>query len=115
MIKMTNMIMFTAVLGLAAALLANCRGIEYETKNKDRAEIIIRSLYLHKEAHNSFPNELSDLVPDYLDKIPTTTGGQDYFYLANSTDGFLIFFSINSHYGCGYTDKLKEWECSSGD
>jgi hypothetical protein len=116
MIKITNIGKFIVIFGSIAILLSACRlGIEVESINKERAEIIISALYEYEGEHNSFPNELSDLVPDYLEEIPTTTGGQTYFYLTNSTDGFFLAFDMNSHYGCGYTDKFKEWECSSGD
>jgi hypothetical protein len=110
-----NLVIFLTILGLFAAFITNCRGLENEKKNKEQAEMIIKSLYEYREVHNSFPNELRDLVPEFLKQIPKTTGGQEYFYLINSTDRFLISFMMSSHYGCGYSDKLKEWECSSGD
>ena len=116
MIKITSRRKLAALFGLIVIFLSCCRGgPEIEESNKARAETIISALYGYKSEHDSFPNQLSALVPDYLEEIPTTTGGKDYRYLTNSTDGFFLFFELNSHYGCGYTDKFREWECSSGD
>jgi hypothetical protein len=115
MIKNMKLLRFVMI-GVIVILLPSCRGgTEIEVSNKDRGEIIIDALYKYKADHDSFPNELSALVPDYLEEVLTTTGGQNFLYRTNPTDGFFLFFEMNSDYGCGYTDKLKQWECSSGD
>lgn len=92
MIKTMNIRRFITIFGLIAIFLSSCRGgSDIEATNKDRAEIIISALNEYKADQNSFPNELSALVPDYLEEISTTTGGQDFLYLTNSTDGFFLF------------------------
>jgi len=83
--------------------------------NQTTGNTIIKALYLYKQEHDGFPKTLTDLMPKYLEKIPKTAGGQDFFYSANSVDGFFLSFEVDSRSGCGYTDKLQVWECSYGD
>jgi hypothetical protein len=101
---------------LISILLFSCSSAaDIERANKDRAEVIINALYEYKQAHYAFPYKLSTLVPDDLGKIPTQVGGKEFFYSTDSVDGFNLGFEVKPHFGCGYTDKYKKWECSYGD
>jgi len=56
---------------------------------EERAEIIISALdtYLRKE--NSYPNELQELVPEYLDSIPKPKIGPGKYYYSEKKDNAL--------------------------
>jgi hypothetical protein len=88
---------------------------DIEAENKARGTIIINALYKYQQDHDNFPSTLNDLVPDYLDSVPKTNGGDRFFYNTNSIDGFLLGFSVKPKFGCGYTDQSKKWECGFGD
>ena len=104
------------IFSLLPVILLSCsKAIDAETVNKSRAEKIISALYEYEQAHASFPYQLSDLVPEYLDAIPTAVGGQDFFYSIDSVNGFNLSFIVKSHYGCGYSDQSQQWECGYGD
>jgi hypothetical protein len=109
---------FATTFSLVIILMSSCSESDKRediNKNQERGELIINALYIYKQAQGTFPDTLNDLAPNYLNEIPKTVEGQDYFYVTNSVDGFFISFDVEDRFGCGYTDKLKEWECSYGD
>jgi hypothetical protein len=113
---MTKIIKTITILSLIVISLSACSSdADIKAANKANGKIIIAAVYEYKKDHGSFPTDLAVMVPYYLSKIPITVGGEDFFYKTNSTDGFLLGFDVRVHYGCGYTDRFKEWECSSGD
>jgi hypothetical protein len=83
--------------------------------NKNRADIIISAVYEYEKVNKAFPHQLSDLVPEFLDTIPVTIGGDDFLYRMDSVNGFSIYFDVKPHLGCGYSDQSRQWECSYGD
>jgi hypothetical protein len=112
----TKIIKTITILSLIVISLSACsRDADIKAVNKANGKIIIDAVYEYKKDHGSFPTDLAVMVPDYLPKIPTTLGSEDFFYKTNSIEGFLLGFNVRLHYGCGYTDRFKEWECGSGD
>ena len=104
------------ILSLAVICLSSCSSDgQIEATNQANANKVIGALYKYKQSHNSFPNDLKVLVPNYISEIPVTTGGQEFIYKTNASDGFFLYFDVREHFGCGYTDRFKQWECSSGD
>ena len=110
------LVLIVVILSLVIGLISSYSdGRHNISKNKQTGELIVNALYTYKQEHGAFPQTLGELVPVYLNKVSTTMGGQNYFYRINSVDGFLLGFEVESRFGCGYTDKLKQWECSFGD
>jgi hypothetical protein len=83
--------------------------------NQERAMIIVKAVYEYQNDQGAFPVQLKDLAPDYLDQVPRTFTGQPFFYNTDSVSGFFIMFELGQHYGCGYSDQSKVWECGGGD
>jgi hypothetical protein len=100
-----------AMSGLIAALLSSCSERGNIDENEKAGERIVNALYAYKQAYGVFPNTLNDLVPDYLDKIPKTAGWHDFFYATDPIESFILDFKAAPRTYCGYTDKLKGWEC----
>jgi hypothetical protein len=63
------MLLATTILSLSA-----CKSdAQLVTENQNRAEPIIEAIYRYKASEGSFPGELDDLVPEFLESIPTGT------------------------------------------
>jgi hypothetical protein len=80
---------------------------------------IISAIEQYHEITGNYPNELSDLVPQYLEEIPFTLTGQEYQYVLYKPDFgngpyVLYFYGVTGHWACGYSPKYDEWECGSG-
>lgn len=106
-------IVFLAIITLA---ISSCLSKEdMHEINRRQADLIIDAIYEYEDIFGKFPNELDDLIPSYLDSIPTPKGGYDFFYNTNSVDGFILVYQIGPNYGCGYSDDVKDWECGYGD
>lgn len=99
----------------AFSLASSCAGInkDVESINKERAEVIISALYDFKQINNTFPGSLNELTPDFLVEIPRPVLGGEFSY-TTKVDGFILGFRLRSNYGCGYTDRFGQWECSFG-
>ena len=118
MINMKFSYMYIVIFSLIIIMVTSCSnrdGRENINKNKKTGDLVVNALYIYKETYGVFPKTLKDLLPNYLQEIPKTQGGQDFFYITDSFDGFIISFKVESRLGCGYTDKLKDWDCSYGD
>jgi hypothetical protein len=110
-------VLFISAVLVVLFLLAEIINSTYEfvPRNKARAQLIIQAIYAYEQQKGHFPAALDDLRPDFLEEIPSTIGGTSFFYFTDSVDGFGIGFPVDSHYGCGYIDQYKAWECSFGD
>jgi hypothetical protein len=87
--------------------------------NQERANTIVRAIYKYEASKTTFPAKLNDLVPEFMESIPLTTSGADFFYSTDSVNGFNLSFDFRlgerEGFGCGYTDKTQSWECGYGD
>ena len=101
---------------ITAIFLGSCSGQgRLISKNQERAKPIIDALLEYERIHGTFPTRMQGLVPRFIDSIPLTISGEDYFYSTNSVDGFVLSFTVKPRFGCGYTYQAKEWECGYGD
>jgi hypothetical protein len=100
---------------MSGLILSHSDGRNNINKNKQTGELIVNALNTYQQEHGTFPQVLDELVPAYINKVPTTMGGHNFFYRSDSVDGFILSFMVESRLGCGYTDKFKTWECSYGD
>jgi hypothetical protein len=100
----------------ALILLASCQSIDDTvSNNQKRADPVIIALEAYNRAYRVFPNDVYELVPKFINEIPKTTTGDDFFYSTNSVDGYVISFIARPGFGCGYTYQSQEWECGYGD
>jgi len=114
--KNKHLILIILTCSLVSVMLLSCsKALDAEAVNKRRAENIISALYEYEQEYTSFPNQLIDLVPVYIDAIPTTVEGEDFFYSIDSVNGFNLSFMVKSNFGCGYSDQSQQWECGYGD
>lgn len=98
--------------GLMLALLVSCISYPDIVRiNQARGTTIINALYQFRQVHGVFPGRLSELIPAYLDRIPTDIRSQDFLYTTDAVDGFRLSFVIDSHRACGFTDQYKKWDC----
>jgi LPXTG-motif cell wall-anchored protein len=73
------------------------------------ADKIIRALTRFKQSHNYYPEQLTELVPQYLEAIPTDPQGRSYRY-SSKNDDFLLQFTMPLS---GLFGEEALWECSS--
>jgi hypothetical protein len=91
---------------------------------KEIGDLIVKALEAYYNENGKYPDTLQELVPKYLDEVPTTSTGQEYkYYLKeptayNTADlfglGFPLITKINT--GCSYFKSLLRlgpdpWEC----
>ena len=76
------------------------------------SEPVIAALEQYRADKGSYPQKLTELIPEYLPVNPLTTEVQDYSYSKNGES-----YSLSFHYlgpgmnTCDYTPKEK-WKCS---
>lgn len=73
------------------------------------ADKIISALKQFKQRAGHYPEELAELVPQYLETIPAHPQGWVYRYDAKN-DEFLLQFAVPSS---GLFGEMALWECSS--
>ena len=79
---------------------------------------IIYSLGNFYREYGYYPENLSELVPAYIEKIPLTTTGSGFYYVKYSDDlnfgPYILSFTCESvpFVGCTYHAKLSNWECT---
>lgn len=72
--------------------------------------VIINALNQYKRDHGIFPDELADLVPDYLPSIPMpTAGARSWTYYGRRTDFFLQFRTQNGYPSVSYDFETGQW------
>jgi hypothetical protein len=50
--------------------------------NEQRAQVIESAFDAYRQAHGYYPESLGDLVPDWVDSVPSTVTGVNYEYHA---------------------------------
>jgi hypothetical protein len=85
-----------------------------EDRNKERAQPIIDALEQYQATNSSYPSDLSELVPQFLSRLPSTAGGQQFTYDTRTDHGYELGFTDWLGRGCGYIGEYKTWECSEG-
>ena len=79
---------------------------------RSRAEILIATCERYKEKNNKYPGKLSDLVPDFIKKIPVakyTLTSNKFFYIT-SQDSHLLFYVTMPPFGRPtYSFEKQKW------
>jgi len=97
---------------IISIIVSSCLSRDAHEINRSRGELIIEANY--KETQNHFPEDLDELVPHYLDSIPSTLKGSNFFYSQSPVHGFRLSYLISSKVGCGFSDRSRSWECGRG-
>jgi hypothetical protein len=85
---------------------------EKAEKGYAASQPVIAALEQYHADHGSYPEELTELIPEYLALNPLTTEVQDFSYSKNGES-----YSLSFHYlgpgmnTCNYTPAEK-WKCS---
>src|SRR5262249_38937612 len=84
------------------------KGRDAEAGYRDSASVIAALEKFHNE-HGSYPAQLSELVPTYIDQLPSR-----WFGYYNGTNEFSLEFSYTGpgKNNCSYDSKSKTWSAS---
>ena len=110
----------TIIVGLVFLGLLIILGVLFIRSNEqnrylEEAKTVVSAIYKFERINQRFPDQLPDLVPSYLKSISKDWTGHELFYSTDKVNGFTLSVIIRASYGCGYTNKTKEWECGFGD
>ena len=98
---------------LIVALLGSCGKFtiseEEITLNKARGQLLIDALEQYRVAEGKPPAQLQELVPTYLQEVPTTTMGPEFIYHTIENSYSLEF---GGDVGCFYSSNVYHWSCS---
>ena len=79
---------------------------------RSRAEMLIEICEKYKDKNNAYPENLSDLVPDFISKIPVakyTLQSNQFFYIS-STDSHSLFYVAMPPFGRPtYSFEKQKW------
>ena len=78
------------------------------TLNKARGQLLIDALEQYRVAEGKPPGQLQDLVPTYLQEVPTTTMGPEFIY-RTIENSYSLEFGGGS--GCSYSSNALYWFC----
>ena len=78
------------------------------TLNKARGQLLIDAIEQHRVAEGKPPAKLQDLVPTYLQEVPTTTMGPAFKYHTIENTYSLEF---GGGKGCIYVANITSWTC----
>ncbi len=111
-----------SVLIIVLILLFGVSGCQNDVNdNRDNqvvAQPIIIALNEYQQQNNDeYPQDLNDLVPDYLTALPKTIRGEEFQYYPDENEGYYLCFGIGTKgkYGCCYNQRLASWDCTNGD
>jgi hypothetical protein len=85
------------------------------TDGKQRGDQIVRAIEKYYIDFEVYPENLSNLIPKYLTKLPQTTAEVDYTYKQIEGDIYYVSFPVTSKEiktTCTFIKKLEDWECS---
>jgi hypothetical protein len=99
---------------------ASCRSLTIEERNElfranqIVAAPIITALERYHVDKGTYPDDLSVLVPLYLEEIPQPITDLEFGYAIDELrGGYLLAFSVEENSGCGYSP-LYGWDCGFG-
>ena len=79
---------------------------------RSRAEMLIETCEKYKKKNNEYPENLSDLVPDFISEIPVakyTLNSNRFFYIS-SKDSHLLFYMAMPPFGRPtYSFEKQKW------
>lgn len=83
--------------------------------------IIVDAINQFYEDNDAYPNDLSELIPTYLEELPATISGKSFYYYQNETVTYAVTFFLESKGGenttayCGYYFSQDLWECGGSE
>ena len=80
---------------------------------ENRGEMLIEHCENYKAKYGSYPGALSDLVPEYIEKIPRAKYAlqyNDFKYTANQNKHLLMYVAFPPHGRVYYCFEEGEWE-----
>jgi hypothetical protein len=83
---------------------------------KERSYQIIEALEKYRFEKGRYPSSLSDLLPVYLQSIPSTTTNQKFQYFIYKNGTYELTFHLacrtDLNTNCTYTKQDNFWDCS---
>ena len=79
---------------------------------KYKANVLIEACEKYKEETKTYPQELSDLVPNYINKIPVakyTLFSSNYSYIASKESHLLFYVSVPPFGRPTYSFEEQKW------
>lgn len=82
--------------------------------------IIVDALEAYYQDNAAYPETLDELMPVYLNQLPSTIDGNSFSYNKNETSIYYVGYRLtrtggeNIIFACGYTRVNEVWECSAG-
>jgi hypothetical protein len=79
---------------------------------KSRAEKLITACGKYKDRNNKYPENLSDLAPDFIKKIPVakyTLMSNQFFYMASKDSHLLFYMAIPPFGRPTYNFEKQKW------
>lgn len=59
-------------------------------EDRVRAAVVVRAIDSYRDKNGKAPTELNDLVPEFLEAVPVTTYGTEFYYSPHATDSAKI-------------------------
>lgn len=85
-------------------------------RNQAQGNLIVAAIAEYTRDTSTEVQALTELVPTYLARIPTTVKGNNFFYTRSPIDGYTLCFQRESpQNGCCYLQQHDIWDCSLGD
>lgn len=87
-------------------------------KTKETAQTLITALSLYNNINGKYPDNINELVPDCIDKIPYTSLGiiskRKFFYIHSEQipDDYLLVFATFGFLKIYYDSRYKKWGSS---
>jgi len=83
---------------------------------QEQGNNIIDSLENYYREKGSYPENLEELTPIYLEEIPTTSTDQSFYYKKHEVETYILSFPLVTKNGvvCGFSRRTSQWECSLG-
>ena len=79
---------------------------------RSRAEMLIATCEKYKDKNSEYPENLSDLVPDFINKIPVakyTLASNRFFYISSKNSHLLFYTSLPPSGRPTYSFEKQAW------
>ena len=92
----------------------------YLLQDQEQGDLIAAAIHQYDQDKGAKPQDLEDLVPEYLSNIPTPKSGGSFVYSPSPTEGYSLCFPVRSpqirgQTRCCYHQRLQVWDCTAGD
>jgi hypothetical protein len=84
----------------------------------NKVKIIVQSIEKYYLDNGIYPDNLNILTTNYLESIPTTITGENFYYQLSKSNIYTVYFKVqrnsteNREVYCGFIRRLLIWECS---